>query len=73
MTKEEMLEKIYEIDSQLNDLKQIYEPYVGRTFDSLSEEESKVVLNVIGSVTKLFCARNQLRMDLIQDFKIFII
>ena len=72
MTKEELLNAIDEVNEQLEEIRKLYEPYVGKHLDSLSDEEHDIFHKLSAVTLQLIRAKSDLRYKAITDFGIFV-
>ena len=49
MTKEEIVNAIADVNEQMEELRKVYEPYVGMQFDELSNEDQERIRKILGS------------------------
>ena len=71
-TKEELVDAVIRINESLEELKKIYEPYVGLEYDSLTAREQYQVSRIMELVLQLTLAKSDLRKRAQKEFKIII-
>lgn len=72
MSKEEIINAIADIDKQLEEMRKVYEPYVGREFDSFSTDERERIRKFIILVQELITAKADLRNKAVHEYGIFV-
>lgn len=72
MAKEEIVNAIADVNEQLEELKKIYEPYVGMRFDELSNEDQERIQKFWVLIQQLTNAKADLQRKAIHDYRIFV-
>lgn len=72
MTKEELIIAMEEIDEMMNELKELYKPYVGRRLDSISMDELENLSKIASRLQHLVNAKSDIRSIAISKYGIFV-
>lgn len=72
MTKEEIVNAIADINEQMEELKKVYEPYVGMRFEDLSNEDQERIQNFWALIQKLTYAKADLQRKALYDYHVFV-
>lgn len=72
MAKEEIVNAIADVNEQMEELKKIYEPYVGMQFDELSNEDQERIQKFWVLIQQLTNAKADLQRKAIHDYHIFV-
>lgn len=73
MTKKELINALEDIDKQMEELRKCYEPYIGRRFDELSNDDQERIRKIWVLIQQLVNARADLRNKALYEFGIFVI
>lgn len=72
MTKEEIVKAITDIDEQMEELKKVYEPYVGMRLEDLSNEDQERIRKFWILILQLTNAKADLRAKALYEHHIFV-
>lgn len=72
MSKDELVKYSIEINEQLEELKKLYEPFVGKSIDSIPEEDVQNLIKISSSVQKLIVAKIEIRRTAYYKYNTFI-